>query len=99
MLILIGIIGGLFRDEGIVLKDLTSKWEPSDRSGKWLKLKPDYVRPGSDLDVLIIGLYCLPKVSVCLFANFSLGLTLHCQQEATMVLGDMEERWNIPPAT
>ncbi|XP_015162903.1 DNA ligase 4 isoform X5 [Solanum tuberosum] len=45
------------RDEGIVLKDLTSKWEPSDRSGKWLKLKPDYVRPGSDLDVLIIGGY------------------------------------------
>ncbi|KAF6155628.1 hypothetical protein GIB67_034723 [Kingdonia uniflora] len=45
------------RDEGIVLKDLNSKWEPSDRSGKWLKLKPDYVRAGSDLDVLIIGGY------------------------------------------
>ncbi|KAK2646210.1 hypothetical protein Ddye_021405 [Dipteronia dyeriana] len=45
------------RDEGIVLKDLGSKWEPSDRSGKWLKLKPDYVRCGSDLDVLIIGGY------------------------------------------
>ncbi|PON91014.1 DNA ligase, ATP-dependent [Trema orientale] len=45
------------KDEGIVLKDLGSKWEPSDRSGKWLKLKPDYVRAGSDLDVLIIGGY------------------------------------------
>ncbi|XP_030510278.1 DNA ligase 4 [Cannabis sativa] len=45
------------RDEGIVLKDLGSKWEPSDRSGKWLKLKPDYVRAGSDLDVLIVGGY------------------------------------------
>ncbi|XP_052198672.1 DNA ligase 4 [Diospyros lotus] len=45
------------RDEGIVLKDLGSKWEPSDRSGKWLKLKPEYVRAGSDLDVLIIGGY------------------------------------------
>ncbi|EXC31206.1 DNA ligase 4 [Morus notabilis] len=44
-------------DEGIILKDLGSKWEPSDRSGKWLKLKPDYVRAGSDLDVLIIGGY------------------------------------------
>ena len=44
-----------FRDEGIILKDMGSKWEPSDRSGKWLKLKPDYVNPGSDLDVLIIG--------------------------------------------
>ncbi|XP_052622142.1 DNA ligase 4 [Lactuca sativa] len=45
------------RDEGIVLKDLGSKWEPSDRSGKWMKLKPEYVRAGSDLDVLIIGGY------------------------------------------
>ncbi|XP_058068176.1 DNA ligase 4 [Magnolia sinica] len=45
------------RDEGIVLKDLGSKWEPSDRSGKWLKLKPDYIRAGCDLDVLIIGGY------------------------------------------
>ncbi|KAL4205377.1 hypothetical protein AMTRI_Chr01g136960 [Amborella trichopoda] len=45
------------RDEGIVLKDLDSKWEPGDRSGKWLKLKPDYVHTGSDLDVLIIGGY------------------------------------------
>lgn len=45
------------REEGIVLKDLGSKWEPGDRSGKWLKLKPDYIRAGSDLDVLIIGGY------------------------------------------
>ncbi|KAF6159469.1 hypothetical protein GIB67_032240, partial [Kingdonia uniflora] len=45
------------RDEGIVLKDLNSKWEPSDRSGKWLKLKPDYVHASSNLDVLIIGGY------------------------------------------
>ncbi|XP_068641207.1 DNA ligase 4 [Aristolochia californica] len=45
------------RDEGIVLKDLGSKWEPGDRSGKWLKLKPDYIRASSDLDVLIIGGY------------------------------------------
>ncbi|KAI6682626.1 hypothetical protein NL676_036507 [Syzygium grande] len=45
------------RDEGIILKDLSSKWEPGDRSGKWLKLKPDYVRASTDLDVLIIGGY------------------------------------------
>lgn len=43
------------RDEGIVLKDYGSKWDPGDRSGKWLKLKPDYIHAGSDLDVLIIG--------------------------------------------
>ncbi|KAK1275293.1 DNA ligase 4 [Acorus gramineus] len=45
------------RDEGVVLKDLGSKWEPGDRSGKWLKLKPDYIHAESDLDVLIIGGY------------------------------------------
>ncbi|KAL6652074.1 hypothetical protein ACP70R_010999 [Stipagrostis hirtigluma subsp. patula] len=45
------------RDEGIILKDLDSKWEPGDRSGKWLKLKPDYIHAGSDLDVIIIGGY------------------------------------------
>ncbi|KAG9449217.1 hypothetical protein H6P81_009182 [Aristolochia fimbriata] len=45
------------RDEGVVLKDLDSKWEPGDRSGKWLKLKPDYMHASSDLDVLIIGGY------------------------------------------
>uniref|UniRef100_A0A0E0KUV9 DNA ligase IV n=1 Tax=Oryza punctata TaxID=4537 RepID=A0A0E0KUV9_ORYPU len=45
------------RDEGIILKDLESKWEPGDRSGKWLKLKPDYIHAGADLDVIIIGGY------------------------------------------
>uniref|UniRef100_A0A0A9BLA4 DNA ligase IV n=1 Tax=Arundo donax TaxID=35708 RepID=A0A0A9BLA4_ARUDO len=45
------------REEGIVLKDLESKWEPGDRSGKWLKLKPDYIQAGADLDVIIIGGY------------------------------------------
>ena len=42
-------------DEGNVLKDVGSKWEPSNRNGKWLKLKPEYIRASSDLDVLIVG--------------------------------------------
>lgn len=58
------------RDEGIVIKDLGSKWEPGDRSGKWLKLKPDYVRAGSDLDALIIGLK-FSCFSVCLDKHIS----------------------------
>ncbi|CAL5025567.1 unnamed protein product [Urochloa decumbens] len=45
------------RDEGIILKVLDSKWEPGDRNGKWLKLKPDYIHAGADLDVIIIGGY------------------------------------------
>ncbi|EFJ24951.1 hypothetical protein SELMODRAFT_414166 [Selaginella moellendorffii] len=44
------------REEGIVVKDFDSKWEPGDRSGKWMKLKPDYVKE-SEMDVLIIGGY------------------------------------------
>ncbi|KAL8039990.1 hypothetical protein ABFX02_10G071500 [Erythranthe guttata] len=62
------------RDEGIVLKDLASKWEPSDRSGKWLKLKPDYIRAGSDLDVLIIGGYYGSGRRGGEIANFLVGL-------------------------
>lgn len=56
----------MLRDEGVVLKDLGSKWEPGDRSSKWMKLKPEYVRAGSDLDVLIIGVY----LYVCYFSLF-----------------------------
>jgi hypothetical protein len=43
------------RDEGVIIKDLESKWEPADRSGRWAKVKPDYINVETDLDVLIIG--------------------------------------------
>ncbi|GAQ80116.1 ATP-dependent DNA ligase [Klebsormidium nitens] len=44
------------RDEGVIIKDLESKWEPADRSpNRWAKIKPDYVNVETDLDVLIIG--------------------------------------------
>ncbi|KNA22605.1 hypothetical protein SOVF_030970 [Spinacia oleracea] len=45
------------RDEGVIIKDLGSKWEPGDTSRSWLKVKPDYGNAGADLDVLIIGGY------------------------------------------
>ncbi|RYR58557.1 hypothetical protein Ahy_A05g024385 [Arachis hypogaea] len=48
------VVSFVTRDEGIVVKDLGSKWESSDQSGKWLKLKPEYIQAGADLDVLII---------------------------------------------
>jgi ATP-dependent DNA ligase len=31
------------QEEGIVLKQPGSRWRPNDRSGAWLKLKPDYI--------------------------------------------------------
>ncbi|KAG0616397.1 hypothetical protein M758_5G112000 [Ceratodon purpureus] len=44
-------------DEGIVIKDLGSQYSPDNRDGRWLKVKPDYVNLGTDLDLLIIGGY------------------------------------------
>jgi len=69
------------RDEGIVLKDLDSKWEPGDRSGKWLKLKPDYIHAGADLDVIIIGGYYGSgrrggEVRICACFEFHMLLSL-----------------------
>uniref|UniRef100_A0ACD5UTE0 Uncharacterized protein n=1 Tax=Avena sativa TaxID=4498 RepID=A0ACD5UTE0_AVESA len=64
------------RDEGIVLKDLNSKWEPGDRSGKWLKLKPDYINAGADLDVIIIGGYYGSGRRGGEVAQFLLGLAV-----------------------
>lgn len=70
------------RDEGIVLKDLGSKWEPSDRSAKWLKLKPEYIRAGSDLDVLIIGGYYGSGRRGGEVAQFLVGLAEHAAPNA-----------------
>ncbi|KAJ7541379.1 hypothetical protein O6H91_10G057100 [Diphasiastrum complanatum] len=44
-------------DEGIVVKDLNSKWTPGNRDGRWCKIKPDYVSMGADHDLVIIGGY------------------------------------------
>eukprot|EP00850_Spirogloea_muscicola_P005410 SM000024S07872 [mRNA] locus=s24:969298:977321:- [translate_table: standard] len=63
------------RDEGVLLKDMESKWEPGDRSGKWLKIKPDYVNVESDLDALIIGAYYGKGGRGGKVSNFLLGLT------------------------
>ncbi|KAF7837964.1 DNA ligase 4 isoform X1 [Senna tora] len=65
------------RDEGIVLKDLGSKWEPSDRGGKWMKLKPEYIQAGSDLDALIIGGYYGSGRRGGEVAQFLVGLAEH----------------------
>ena len=42
------------REEGLVLKDLESRWVPGERDKKWVKLKPDYL-PTEDLDVVVMG--------------------------------------------
>ena len=42
------------QEEGLVLKDLSSKWIPGERLNKRIKVKPDYL-PTEDLDCVIIG--------------------------------------------
>ena len=42
------------QEEGLVLKDLESRWVPGERDKKWVKLKPDYL-PTEDLDVVVVG--------------------------------------------
>jgi ATP-dependent DNA ligase len=42
------------QEEGLVIKDLGSKWMPGERGNNWVKLKPDYL-PTEDLDCVIIG--------------------------------------------
>ena len=42
------------QEEGLVLKDLESRWVPGERDKKWVKLKPEYL-PTEDLDVVVVG--------------------------------------------
>ena len=42
------------KEEGIMLKLLSSQWVGNDKSGTWLKIKPDYIT-NADIDALIIG--------------------------------------------
>lgn len=37
---------GMLQEEGIVIKALDSPYKLNDRSGSWLKVKPDYVDSG-----------------------------------------------------
>ena len=42
------------QEEGVVVKDLHSEWSINDRSGAWVKIKPDHTH-AADVDCLIIG--------------------------------------------
>ncbi|KYR02618.1 DNA ligase IV [Tieghemostelium lacteum] len=46
------------REEGVMLKSLTSNYVPGERKDKWIKIKPEYLEGvGDDLDLVIIGGY------------------------------------------
>lgn len=38
-----------------MLKRLNSPWHSDDRSGVWLKLKPDYLEGRVDVDCVVLG--------------------------------------------
>ena len=42
------------QDEGIMVKDLESRWIANDRKGAWMKLKPDHAFV-SEIDAVVIG--------------------------------------------
>jgi DNA ligase-4 len=44
------------QEEGVVVKALNSSWVINDRSGAWLKVKPDYLE-NVEVDCLVIGGY------------------------------------------
>mmetsp|Transcript_60733 Transcript_60733/g.69397 ORF Transcript_60733/g.69397 Transcript_60733/m.69397 type:complete len:784 (+) Transcript_60733:504-2855(+) len=45
-------------EEGIIVKQLDSTYQPNDRSTKWLKMKTDYIEGlGDSLDLCIVGGY------------------------------------------
>ncbi|GHP12181.1 DNA ligase [Pycnococcus provasolii] len=43
-------------EEGIMIKSLSTKWLPNDRSTAWLKLKPEYTQV-MDIDAVVVGAY------------------------------------------
>lgn len=46
------------KEEGVILKKISSVYKPGDRSGGWFKIKPDYLEGlVQDFDLLIIGAY------------------------------------------
>lgn len=62
------------QEEGVILKDLDSKWVPGERDKKWIKLKPDYL-PTEDLDVIVVGgFYGTGKVRGGKIAEYLLGV-------------------------
>ena len=48
------IVASPMQDEGIMVKDLESRWVANDRKGAWMKLKPDHAFV-SDIDAVVIG--------------------------------------------
>eukprot|EP00879_Flechtneria_rotunda_P020198 GHRR01021239.1.p1 GENE.GHRR01021239.1~~GHRR01021239.1.p1 ORF type:complete len:808 (+),score=213.95 GHRR01021239.1:1223-3646(+) len=62
------------QEEGIVVKQLNSVWKPDDRSGVWLKMKPDYFEM-AEIDAVIIGGYFGGGRHGGLVSEFLLGLS------------------------
>ena len=64
------------REEGIIIKDLESKYLPADRSTHhWIKLKTDYIdKLGDTLDLLILGGYYGKRQSEDSINRFLVGV-------------------------
>jgi hypothetical protein len=61
-----------------VLKQPGSRWRPNDRSGAWLKLKPDYIHVRLQL-LLCRRAHMSVNLAMAVFARPSLSYWMSCQ--------------------
>ncbi|KAB7499844.1 DNA ligase 4 [Armadillidium nasatum] len=82
------------REEGLILKDPSSVYQPASRRAGWIKVKPEYVdNCVPDLDLLIIGGYYgtgrrrgVIKVESRNLFNLLVGLALVTQFQSSKIL-------------
>lgn len=65
------------REEGLVVKSVSSLYKPNTRKGGWLKIKPEYIDGLMDeLDLIIIGGYFGEGHRSGMVSHFLLGVAV-----------------------
>ncbi|KAL0480389.1 DNA ligase [Acrasis kona] len=72
----------LNREEGIIIKNTSSAYQPGERKNNWIKLKPDHVDGmGETLDMVIVGGYFGTKFNRKSVSHFLLAVRGHGQDD------------------
>ncbi|KDD74401.1 hypothetical protein H632_c1341p0, partial [Helicosporidium sp. ATCC 50920] len=74
-------------EEGVVLKSVTSPWVVNDRSGAWVKIKPDYVHR-LDIDAVVLGGWYGSGRRNQRLSQYLLGLRLGGKREEAAAVAD-----------
>jgi DNA ligase-4 len=68
----------MYSDEGIIIKNIESAYNPGERKHNWIKLKPDHVDGmGETVDLIIMGGYYGTKFNRKSVSHFLLGVSVH----------------------